>query len=216
MSKWPLDLLHSSMWNVLCVEIVEVERECVDLCIMLMVDICWDKFIRILLEFDNGDESSYTGITDALSTSATESLFQKTSVEPLCKQLHDMSIFPRASTKEYAPTSKNDSILFTESNVLQLVPTTKDHLLQRENAALNRKWQFDPSGTACQLTLRWNQDWNSNFVWYTEFIPVLLLRDTLAESSQCCSINSILSAIRVVGPLVGPTLLNYQLRSKTV
>ena len=101
------DLLPSSS------DFIKVERECDDLLVMLMVDTCEKHTCRrILLESDDGDESSHRGTTDASSTCDEETFDQKASVWPLWKQLHETIIFPRAFTTEYAPTSSNDSMMF--------------------------------------------------------------------------------------------------------
>jgi hypothetical protein len=103
------------MLKVLLVEVVVTESEDVDLCNMLMVDACEKRtFRRTRLESDDGEESSNTGTTDALSISAPGPPPQKPSAVLLLKHVQEPNMFPRASTAEHAPIKRIDSIIFTQ------------------------------------------------------------------------------------------------------
>lgn len=102
------------MLIVLLVEVVVTESEDVDLWNMLMVlvDVCEKRtFRRIWLESDDGEESSHTGTTDALSVSAIGPLPQKPSVVFLSKHVQEANMFPRTSTTEHPPINRIDSII---------------------------------------------------------------------------------------------------------
>jgi hypothetical protein len=109
--KASLVISSSSVLRVPLVEVVAEESEDIDLCNMLMVDVCEKRtFRRTWSETNDGEESSSTGTTDECSVSGTESPLQMPPIGPLLGHVKVTKILPKTSKAEHAPISSIDSI----------------------------------------------------------------------------------------------------------